>query len=563
MQFWNRIHAWVKDRENLLFLVLLLAHLIPLWAFQHFPSQDGPTHIENANILFDYRTVFREYYNFNKNLEPTWLGHLVLAGLMVLVPICFVEKVFLSGYVLLFPLSVRYALRAIHPDSGFLTFLMLPFIYNYPLHMGFYSFSYSLPVFFFLLGYWTKHREYFTPRKTAGLAILSLTLYFSHIVSLVMAYVGITLLTLGLILYDQIRNRVVRPFDFQLLQEAIRRRILPPLFAFLPTILLALFFLFRHGLESPETGIRRSFYWLVKDLLQIESLVSFQREESFCSIGLGILFAAIVLTLVASRIKRRRLEGRDGLLVVALAYVLIYFFAPNAMSEGSFITDRLSLYPFFALALWFGSQAYLRSVKRGIVLASIVITVAFLGMHALKYAELDDYLSEYLSGMDSIQPNTTLLPLAFDSRGHAPDGRVLSLKVRPFLHASGHIAARRHVVDFTNYEAGAFNYFPTIFRPNLNPYVHISTKDRSIVWEPPQVDFLTYPARTGGRVDYVLVWGIQERQRNHEAAKSVRQQLDEGYGLIFTSPQKGLMQLYRRKIDGDRRIPFAYFNRDG
>jgi hypothetical protein len=312
-------------------------------------------------------------------------------------------------------------------------------------------------------------------------------------------------------------------------------------------MILVVFFLLKQGLDAPEAGLRRSFYWLLKDLIQIESLVSFQREESFCSIGLGILFAAVFLSLAVSRIRHRRLDRWDGLLAVVLGYVLIYFFAPNAMSEGSFITDRLNLYPFFALVLWFGVHSYFKTVKRGMVLIAIVIAAASLGLHSLRYSELNDYLAEYLSGMRLIRPNSTLLPLAFDSRGHAPDGKILSLKVRPFLHASGHIAAQRHVVDFTNYEAGAYNYFPTIFRSNLNPYVHIGTKYRSIVWEPPQVDFLTYPRRTGGQVDYVLVWGVQERQQNHEAMKSIRQQLNKGYNLIFTSPKTGLMQLYQRK----------------
>jgi hypothetical protein len=282
-------------------------------------------------------------------------------------------------------------------------------------------------------------------------------------------------------------------------------------------------------------------------LIQMESLVSFQREESFCSIGLGVVFAGLFLYLVVSKMRRRRPDRWDGLLAVVLGYSLIYFLAPNAISEGSFITDRLNLYPFFGFVLWFGVQPYLKTVKRGIVLIAIVITAASLGLHTLKYSELNNYLAEYLSGMHLIEPNKTLLPLAFDSRGQAPDGRVLSLKVRPFLHASGYIAVRRHVVDFTNYEAGAFNCFPVLFRPNLNPYDRIGIKDRSIVWEPPQVDFLTYAGRTGGRVDYVLVWGIQERQRNHEATRSIDQQLKRGYELIYTSPKTGLMQLYKRK----------------
>jgi len=216
------------------------------------------------------------------------------------------------------------------------------------------------------------------------------------------------------------------------------------------------------------------------------------------------------------------------------------------MSGGLLIIDRLNLYPFFALILWFGIHSYLRSVKWGIMVVAMVITLASLGLHAWKYSELNDYLVEYLSGMHLIKPNTTLLPLVFDSRGHAPDGRVLSLKVHPFLHTSGHIAAQRHVVEFTNYEAGVFNYFPTIYRPNLNPYVHIAIGGK-LALEPPRVDFLTYAQRTGGQVDYVLVWGIQERQRNHEATKSIYQQIKNGYDLIYASPRTGLMKLYKRK----------------
>ena len=551
MKIRNRICAWLSNRENLLLLVLILAHLIPVWVFQCFPSQDGPAHIENANIIFDYfkpgRSILRDYYILNRHLEPTWLGHLVLAGLMYVVPIFIVEKTFLSGYIIFLPLSIRYALRGIRPDAGFLTFLMFPFIYNYPLHMGFYSFSYSLPVFFFLAGYWMRNLDQLTLRKTINLALLSLLLYFCHIVSLVMAYVGIALLTVWFISYDLIRDKPGSRFSFQVLRETFGRRVLPLILAFLPTVIIVVLFLSWQGVESSEIGIRRSFHWLFRDLIQMESLVSFQREESFCSIGLGILFTGLFLYLVVSKMRRRQWDRWDGLLAVVLGYALIYFLAPNAMSEGSFITDRLNLYPFFAIVLWFGVRPYLKIVKRGIVLIAIVITAALLGLHTLKYSELNNYLAEYLSGMHLIEPNKTLLPLAFDSQGHGSDGRVLSLKVRPFLHAAGYIAARRHVVDFTNYEAGAFNCFPVLFRANLNPYDHIGIKDRSIVWEPPQVDFLTYARRTGGQVDYVLVWGIQERQRNHEATKSIDQQLKKGYELIYTSPKTGLMELYKRK----------------
>jgi hypothetical protein len=60
--------AGLSNRETLLCLALIIMHLIPIWAFKYFPSQDGPAHINNANILHEYhdRSVFREYYNLNK-----------------------------------------------------------------------------------------------------------------------------------------------------------------------------------------------------------------------------------------------------------------------------------------------------------------------------------------------------------------------------------------------------------------------------------------------------------------------------------------------------------------
>src|SRR2546430_17715061 len=34
--------VWLSDHKNLLLAVLIVIHLIPLWTFKYFPSQDGP-----------------------------------------------------------------------------------------------------------------------------------------------------------------------------------------------------------------------------------------------------------------------------------------------------------------------------------------------------------------------------------------------------------------------------------------------------------------------------------------------------------------------------------------
>jgi hypothetical protein len=545
----KHVRAEVSNYDTLLCLALILIHLIPIWAFTYFPSQDGPAHLNNATILREYhdRPVFREYYSLNKNLTPNWVGHLVMAGLMYLMPALVAEKMLLSGYVILLPISLCYVLRTICPDGAFLTVLIFPFVYNFLLHMGFYSFSYSLVMFFFVVGYWLKHHEGLTRRDAMLLAILSLVLYFGHIVSLVTAYMAIVLLTMWIMGCDFAQQRRTRHVHRWALWAALRARGLVPLYALLPTLILVAIFLLQHGTARGPT-LPAAHLW--QGLYHLASLISFDEREGWWSTVLVWLFIALLGYLLVSKIAHQRGHRWDGLLLVVAGYSIVYFTAPDAMSGGGFINHRMNFYPFLALMLWCGAQLYHRMVKRGIQVVATGIALALLGLHIQKYVELNEYLEEYLSGMHLIEPNTTLLPLHFSPHGYAPDGQILSLRVAPFLHASGHIAAQRGVVDLQNYEAMG-SVFPVMFRPHLNPLVHIWYGGQ---FQSPAIDFLSYPQRTGGRVDYVLVWQTGEDSQDNLVTKfyrqvedSISQQLEEGYELIYTSPQRGFLQLYRRK----------------
>ena len=237
--------VWLSDHKNLLLAVLIVIHLIPLWTFKYFPSQDGPAHLANANIIREYnrpdRTAFRTYYVINEKLTPNWVGHLVLAGLLSLMPMLVAEKVFLSAYVILLPISARYIISAVRPDSDFLAVLTFPFVYNYLLHMGFYSFSYNLPMFFFVFGYWLKYREDFTLRRIAALSVLSLLLYFAHIISMIAAYLAITLMTIWLMALKIFEKADRRQFPFRSRGNSVR--MLRPFYAFLPTVTLCAIFI--------------------------------------------------------------------------------------------------------------------------------------------------------------------------------------------------------------------------------------------------------------------------------------------------------------------------------
>ncbi len=541
--------GWFRDPENLLFAALLALHVVPLWCFAYFPSQDGPAHLENATILREYNNSafprLREYYVLNARPDPNWFVHLALAGLMAVVPAPAAEKILLTGYVVLLPLAARYALAAVRPSSRFLAVLAFPFVYNALLHRGFYNFCYSLPVFFFVLGYWMKHRESFGARQTVVLAALGLVLYFCHLVSVVTVGVAMAVLGAWWTALDARRLAGEGTFRPTVLWPGARSRVLLPLLAFAPTLGLAAAFLGRQGTAALP---RRPWRELWDGLRAPESLVSYLPLEQLVASAVAWLFA-LTAALLLVRFRRRRADAWDGLLLVALVYVGLYFAAPEGMSQGTFLNLRLNLYPFFALLLWFGAHPFAGPARAGLQAAGAVLALALLGLHAAAYAELDGRLGEYVSAGEHVEPNTTLLPLCFAPQGRAPDGRVLALRTQPFRHAAGHIAARRRVVDLDNYEADT-GYFPVLFRPGMNPYEQIGAAPeqigRGFLEVPPRVEFLSYPQKSGQKLDYVLLWGARPEQRDRPDARAIFRQLEEGFDLVFTSP-RGLAQLYRRK----------------
>jgi hypothetical protein len=70
--------------------------------------------------------VWRAYYVLSADPDPNWFASLALAGLMAWVLPLMAEKLVLSDYLLLFPLSAYYALRSIRPDAGALALVALP-----------------------------------------------------------------------------------------------------------------------------------------------------------------------------------------------------------------------------------------------------------------------------------------------------------------------------------------------------------------------------------------------------------------------------------------------------
>lgn len=512
--------------ESLLFILLLVLHLALLWAFPFIPTQDGPGHQAVAFILRQYdhpeAGLLRQYYLPNGEALPNWFIFFLMSRVLSFVSVPLAEKILLTAYVLLLPLSVRYTLKAIDRRATFLSVLSFPFLYNFLFQMGFFNFCFSLAAFFFSLGFWLRNQERMTPARIAILALLILWVYFCHPVTLVMAVVA--LLTLAV---------------WRTLKTGSGRWLLGPLLACLPALVLMISFV---GRRAGATVSMLPLWAKVKHLAGLYSLASVSRWTILLAAALALLFFVVALVCLRTR-RWRPFELEDGLLWVALIFALIFFAAPSELAGGGFINHRLNLFPFLALILWFGTCEHPAWRRRAIQIAATGIALGFLGVFSWMYARINADLTEIAAAGEHVEADHTLLFLSFAHRGEQLEGRPLIFRTEPYVHASGYIAARKRLVDLSLYEASE-NYFPIYFEPRLDPFRHLAAVRLGIETEPPRIDLLGYPKRTGGRVDYVLIWGLREDRRREPAVRETLRQLATGYKEIWRS-EDGRVALYR------------------
>jgi hypothetical protein len=531
---------------DVLLLVLTVVGVLPVWTHAFFPSQDGPDHLQNARILgellWSEKSAFHEYYVVNPSLNPNWVLHLALAALLEVMPPRTAEKLLVTLYALLLPLAVRYALRAGGQPSHPVALLVAPLAFNGLVHLGFYSFAVSTALFFVAIGYWLARRGRMRPLNTLVLAALLVALFAAHPTSLVMALIG-----LGILAAFALAAARLPPAWARIRSVPDTRGLALLACAVLPAVALLATFVAQQGaarLPGRPAAVRLA-------QLPFMGLISFCVEEAWAGLALCVTMGALLVEAAGRRIRARRLEDGEALLLMGLVFLAVYLFMPGGLSGGSFIEQRQMLFPVFALLLWLGSRPASSFGRALAAVAATGLTVVLFLVRNGKYAELGGYLQEYVQAADGIERGRTLLPLAIRLR-QLPDGRVVSGYVSPFQHASGYVTAERGVVSLHNHPAST-PLFALSFRDDRNPYERIGRRVgeafpfSTLENEPPQVEFASYPERTGGTVDYVLIWaGAEPPSADGPQARHIHEQLAGHYDLVARSP-RGLARLYRRK----------------
>ncbi len=540
---------------------LILLFLVPIWAFQYIPTQDGPSHLNNAQILSQFTNPaynFQKIYDLRLEPFPNWLSHAGLAALIRIFPPLTAEKILLSLYVAGFPLAFIYFMGAVDPAKKPLGLLSFAFIYNYLFMMGFENFVFSIPLAFWALGYFWKRRTRLTFGQALVLNLLLLLVYFGHMITYLVVLGSIAFVAVIHFAGRWIAQRG-KTFRRELATLGISLVSLAPSIPLLVNYYLGSNF----AGKVPEIDTTR-IPDLLGDFASMHVLVSY---DNFGQVALSIAVAVVLgILLVITLVKRisqisfsprRFLKFEDGILGLFLILLALYLLMPWDFGSGGWLNDRLALLGSLFLLAW--CDASLPIIRRASQPApAIQAPVAFLhesgqvvrrdwfnrayppvlaGLLCLAslavlsgvvsaFTRLEPILQEYTAGMGVIKPNTVLLPLNFSA---SPDDDFS--RTDPLLHANHYLTLTNGVLNLGNYEPFV-DYFPLKFKPGLNLPIYLHYR---LNWNDAleQHDHILDLCDYTSMVDYLLVWDIPDYYFKNDIGRC--------YTLIF---EKGRQKIY-------------------
>ena len=489
-------------------IVLMVLHLLPVWGFKYFPTQDGASHIYNAYVVKEYHKHenyrLREVYELNATVFPNWTSHALLLVLLYVFPPLVCEKIVLTLCIGLLPLSLFYFINGVGKRNMVFGLLGFMYAYNYLLHMGFYNFVLSMSLFFFALGYWWRVKDNLRLLNIVVIYLLLLVTYLTHYHSYALLVMSLTFFALFLWAYETLKGIWGHKEASQPLMQRFKAGIgtIKPTLTFLGALVPAYFILFsyyfyltnNHGGNSNHKG----FEWVMDYFFGMKSLVSFRDDHVLIGRVLLVFFAiAIVLTIInriresyqfreseawketGVRLWTRAVTQMDGFLVMAVLITAMFFIAPWSGYSGGWINDRFHLYIFLILIPFFAVNVH-RYINYGVAGIIIALSLWHLGYNVHTYTLLNRDITKALSleGMD--EADTILMSEPGEWGGFSDALGFEPKYVEPFGHIECLLAVHKGIAYLDNYEADT-DHFPLRYKAEADRDQKFPA-DYAIIW---------------------------------------------------------------------------------
>ena len=503
----------------LAFLGLVILNCIPFWLFAHFPSQDGPSHLYNTVVLSSYHTtpLYQRFYNVVPNAAGNVFTEILLVGALKFLSPLLAERLLLTAYVVLLPLSVMYLLRSMGQRRLLWTLAAFLFVPNWFLHSGFWNFCFGAPLALFALGFYLKHRHSWTWSAYLSFSLLGLAVYAAHIVSWGVVVIGVV----GAIVFERLANR----------KEIAWRAPSKPLLCLLPGLVLAVVY----GLKAQAPAVFEKMP-LTRRIHALFSCFALNAGTDYYFIAACVaLLGAGFIVAVRHRLQNgQRLTYPDFLLVFSFLFALLALVAPDSIGSGAFVRDRLGFFGWLFLFLWIAAQDIPALWSRWCAALLCLLSVAWCLNRMPMYSKWSGAVSELADTTAWIQPNSTILALNLNP--------VDNLRFQPLLHAVD-LLTPKPFIDLINYEA-SLNYFLVNFRPDKSPIPSLGSKDQ-LEADLPTVDIDRYENQTHSHVDYLILYSSHDMTPYLGEEGPYRNQLRKFRLIHITQPQQ-IARIYQR-----------------
>ncbi len=177
-----------RSRLGLFFLALTAWACAPIWAVDYFVPQDGAAHAYSASLMLELlqgNAAVAQHFAWNAWTVPNSSGHWILALLLGVASPFAATKVLATLTYAGVVAAVGFLRFTTVGRDGLLTSLLLGAAlgFNWLWLCGLYNFLIGVIGLAVTLGLFFRWRERWSPSRVAGLALLLVLVYFSHLVA--------------------------------------------------------------------------------------------------------------------------------------------------------------------------------------------------------------------------------------------------------------------------------------------------------------------------------------------------------------------------------------------
>ena len=501
-----------------IYLVLIGVHIAIVWSVPYWPTQDGPSHIYNLTILKDLLNGGNEYgntYDYELKILPNLGFHVIAYPFLSIFSPVTTERIFLTLYIVFLSGSVCFFLRVFKQALYPYVYFQVPVIFNFPVMMGFYSFSIAIPLLLFALAVqWLVRHQRLLVRFFAS-NILGVMLFCFHFIVF-----GLFLVLSAVTIGFADRSVIAKKRIWQLLIVMLPCIIIMILYVLQMSMFsstLAWQSMFSHIPGPPVFAALFRLFLLKLDIFTF-SMAYFGYLQLSVAILVSYLFCLCLYTGLRTHYASRanRMPERSALFLCISMVFAIYIIAPFRIGEGSALYQRFPVL-IYLLAIPLLEIPHAKKLMKYFFSFLIAVICSYILVSTVLFYQQNNKIVEFLAGQHvKIEKGSFLA--AYRERDFTSDVRVDVL-----LSAVSYYAILNKSVNVGNYEAGT-PFFPVRFKPHIRrpPLNQIEA-------EPATIDWLQYPS-----IRYLF---------GSDVKQSSRKELEKVFELIF---EEGKTSIWRR-----------------